>query len=306
MRRLVVLLTFAALAMVPACKKQTPAPEKATAEEVPVAMEAPAPVPAPEVIQAPVPAPIQAPDLVAGQGEDKNPWAEYVVVGSLDPNMGPAAPPVNAAEVDLAVDLAKGWTPVAIARGENEPPPDISLPKEAALAPETLNNRALYVFEIISLEHDVEYFVEKLLPDAPDYLEFRNALGLTVTADDLVPLAQHLRKEFAERLTKYSKYIGPVKREDRFGVAVDQRTTRLTRYTFEYEDLTGAVRQDCLLFILLRKGWCVLDFGCDDEPWLRPADFPAPTLTEGDVISAADATTPGDVSTQGDASGATP
>lgn len=305
MRRLVTLLTFAALATAPACKKQAPPPRKAKSEAPDVKTQQ-ASAPTPEIVAAPTPAPAPAPDALAEQAEVKDPWAEYNVIGSMDPNMGPAAPPVSAAEVELAVDLAKGWTPVAVARGENDPPPDISVPKEAALAPETLNNRALYVFEIISLENDVEYFVEKLLPEASDYLEFRNNLGLTVTADDIVPLAQHLRKEFAERQLLYGKYVGPVKREDRFGASVDQRTTRLTRYTFQYEDKSGAAQQDCLLFILLRKGWCVLDFGCDDEPWLRPADIPAEPQQEGDVVSAADAGTGADVTTQDDTAGATP
>jgi hypothetical protein len=225
--------------------------------------------------------------VAAKAGEVKDPWAEYVVVGTLDPNMGPAAPPVASAEVGLATDLAKGWTKVPVARNPNDPAPDIGLPKEAALAPETLNNRALYVFEIIALERDADYFVDKLLPEAADYMEFRNNLGITITANDRDPLEKHLRTEFTQRMWRYKKYMGPIKREDRFGVMVANRMTRLTRFTFEYEDINGGVQEDCLLFILLEKGWCVLDFGCDDEPWLRPSDFAPPTA--GDVTTEGDA-----------------
>jgi hypothetical protein len=302
MRRLVVLLTIAALAALPACKKESPPQaEKKTAEAPPEVAKVPeeAPAPAPDVNAAPAPAPAPAPDVNAAQaGEVKDPWAEYVVVGTLDPNMGPAAPPVAGAEVELATDLAKGWTKVPVARNPNDPAPDIGLPKEAALAPETLNNRALYVFEILALERDADYFVDKLLPEAADYMELRNNLGITITANDRDPLEKHLRAEFTERLWKYKTYIGPVKREDRFGVMVSNRMTRLTRFTFEYEDINGAVQEDCLLFILLDKGWCVLDFGCDDEPWLRPSDFVAPT--NGDVTTEGNAQT-GEVISQIDA-----
>ncbi len=309
MKRLVVLLISATLATIPACKKKSPPPaEKKAAEVPPEEAKTPDVVPTttPDVTAPPAPAPAPSPDVVAKEGEEvKNPWEEYVVVGSLDPNMGPAAPPVASAEVDLSADLAKGWTAVPVARDENAPAPDIGLPKEAALAPETLNNRALYVFEILALERDADYFISKLMPDAADYLELRNNLGITITADDLKPLEEHLRAEFAARLSKYKKYIGPVKREDRFGEMVANRMTRFTRFTFEYEDLAGSVQQDCLLFILLGKGWCVLDFGCDDEVWLRPPEHFAPVEPEGDVVTEGNAQT-GEVVSQADVAGATP
>lgn len=291
MKRLVLFFIFAALAALPACKKKSPPPaEKAAALPAQPAEEPAAiPAPAPDVVEL-VPT-AAAPDIVTppgGGGDVKDPWAEYVVIGSMDPNTGPPAPPVAEAEADRAMDLAKGWTAVPVKRGEGDPPPDISRPKEAALAIETLNNRGLYVFEIMALEQDVEYFVQKLLPDAADYLEFRGNLGINITANDLKPLEQHLRKEFAERMAKYHRYVGPVRREDRFGVMVNRRMTRLTRWTFQYEDKSGVLQQDCLLFILLAKGWCMLDFGCDDEPWLAPADFTAPPPAEGDVTSEGD------------------
>ncbi len=307
MRRLVVLLTFAMLAALPACKKKSPpqAEKKAPVEKPEVVAErVEAPSPAPD-ITAPAP-PAPAPDVVTAESGDlKDPWAEYVVVGSLNPNMGPASPPVASAEVGLATDLAKGWTKVPVARDPNEPAPDIGLPKEAALAPETLNNRALYVFEIIALEQDADYFVDKLLPEPSDYLEFRNNLGITITKDDRDVLEKHLRAEFTQRMWKYKRYIGPIKREDRFGTMVANRMTRLTQFTFEYEDLNGAMQEDCLLFILLNKGWCVLDFGCDDKPWLLPSDFVAPAEAESDVKTEGDARS-GEVVSQQDGGGSSP
>jgi hypothetical protein len=289
-RRNLFLFALALALLVFACKR-TPSPAPSVTPP-PAPEVAPAPNPAPDLVVA-VPDVSTPTEFAPPPGDatpPQDPWAEYVFMGPLKANeVGPPSPPVGKNETVTVEDLAKGWTQVPIARGENDPAPDIDTPDAAALAIETLNNRGLYVFEILTLERNADYFIEKLMPEPPDYLEFLKNLGRAMGTQDARNLERHLRGEVAQRMTQYGKFVGPVKREDRLGVIVDNRVTRLSRWSFEYEDLNGATQQDCLSFVLLRKGWCVLDFGCDEEPWMltyEPEPELAPAVeTDGDVVS---------------------
>jgi hypothetical protein len=191
------------------------------------------------------------------------------------PDQGPPSPPVGQHESVKPGELGGEWTPVEVAVDRGGNPTGFTTQEEAALMPETLNNRGLTAFEVI-LSTEWTTFERKFVPERLAFLDFLQANGVAEPLGYHTRLLEDMRADFDAAQARYGEFVRPLKRQDRIGGVTRDGMARLSRWSFEYKDKGGETRQDCILFLLVNANWTILDIGCDREPW-RP-DAPPPAV----------------------------
>jgi len=257
-----VALLAALLLSAPGCRKNEPKAEKSP--PAPAAKKDPAPAPAADVA-----APRAQPDVTAAEDIAAAPeisaamarkMSEYTFFPSVDPPAGPPTPPIAADEGIAPAELVE-WKEVNYVRSDPEVMKEFGTPLDAALDPDSLNNRGQLLFEL-AREGDTDTLVRKFLPPEADLIELLKYQGMEDTSMAFGELKAVFKEQLAISGPTYQSFTKPTGRKDKlFGTDM-----RATRWSFEYLDTAGATKSGCYTFLLAENAWRILDLNCPAEP----------------------------------------
>ena len=256
---------------------QQPAPaSKAAAAQVPVvdkeAVEADGTPAAVKEVKKPSPKAGKKDDRVPRFPGDKV-WpplhvdaSDYVYALDIATFVGPPVPPIGLEEDLSGADLVD-WKELSVVRKETGGAPrQYANAMEAALDTDSLNNSGSLLFELVATG-DFDTANRKYILGEFTYMEFLEQKGINDSAGYLEKLKARLQRQYGEVGGAYGSFIRPLRRTDRFEGMMGQGIVRASRWYFEYEDNTGAIKQGCYLFILVENTWRLLDMTCAEEPW---------------------------------------